>query len=234
MRAAVLYSFAGGESDTARQRELYAQVLESLDVVLKIGKADAALYRLRGTVHHKLGKAEEARDDYTRVLQAEPKAAEIWARRGWVYLLLLDAPKLALPDFDRAVQFDPGSADALLGRGGARVKLGSYREATSDAEEALKRDPERPRTLLHAARIYAQAAGKVETEALAVKRRVPEHQARYQDRALTLLQQALNRTPSGWRPALWRDAVKPDAAFNAIRHSAGYQQLRTQYGNAPK
>ena len=69
-----------------------------------------------------------------------PRSPALLARRGRLYLNS-DAPKLALRDFEEAINLDPSSrssADAYLGRGLARASLGLYREAVADASRALR------------------------------------------------------------------------------------------------
>ena len=50
------------------------------------------------------------------------------AYRGWTHLVV-DAPKLALRDFELAIELDPKNGDAYNGRGFVRASLGRHREA---------------------------------------------------------------------------------------------------------
>src|SRR5262249_37313946 len=45
----------------------------------------------------------------------------------------------ALRDFEEALELRPGSADPLLGRASARVKLGKVKEALTDVEQGLRK-----------------------------------------------------------------------------------------------
>ena len=56
----------------------------------------------------------------------------------------LDAPRLALCDFEELLRLHPSDGDAYTGRGSARCRLSRHREAVADAEEAL-RTARRPR-----------------------------------------------------------------------------------------
>ena len=71
---------------------------------------------------------------------------------------MLDAPKLALADFEAAIKVTPGDADAFTGRGSAHAKLGDHRAAVADAREAIQAGKTDPRVKYNAARIYAIAA----------------------------------------------------------------------------
>ena len=109
------------------------------------------------------------------------------AYRGWTHLVV-DAPKLALRDFELAIELDSKNGDAYNGRGFVRAGLGRHREAVQDAAEALRLGPRSPRLLYNAARIYAQCPG-------------PDPQ-----RALELIQQALSLLPADERRDFLVDA----------------------------
>jgi tetratricopeptide (TPR) repeat protein len=147
--------------------------------------------------------------------------------RGWSYLIL-ESPRLALPDFEEALRLDPGSADARSGRGYARVLLGDWRAAVTDADEAVKRGPASPRLLYNAARTFARAAGRLPADPL---ERSPRSELRrqYQGRALELVRGALALVPPGQQAAFWKDYVEPDAALAPLRDAAGFVRLTRQY-----
>src|SRR5262249_48432031 len=120
------------------------------------------------------------------------------AYRGWTHLVV-DAPKLALRDFELALELDPRSGDAYNGRGFVLASLGRHREAIQNATEALHYGPPSPRLLYNTARIYAQCPGP------------------YRQRALDLIQQALSLLPADQRRAFWSRYIRSDAALAALR-----------------
>src|SRR5262249_29581192 len=145
----------------------------SLDQYLKLRPRTAPaivladVYRARGLTREKLGHAADAIADFTLALSHKEDSLT-YAHRGWSYLAN-KAPGLALPDFEKAIQLDGKNGDAYNGRGAARmalaVKPSHVQEAIADAETALSRGLNHdPRLLWNAARIYAQAAARLEAD----------------------------------------------------------------------
>ena len=132
------------------------------------------------------------------------------------------AAQLAVRDFEHAIRLDPSSGEFYSGRGSALVALGRHREAVGDAEESLRHGESDPRLHYSAARILAQAAEDVRPERRPRSASEPTTVQAYQDRALTLLGQAVERTPPDERAAFWRDVVNPDRVFTAIRRHPAY------------
>src|SRR5262249_49406276 len=90
-------------------------------------QALAEAYCARGLLHFDAGEMRAAIECYTQSLRSEIGSAAL-RQRGWAYLLV-NAPALALADFEDAVQLRPGDGDALVGRADARVNLGHTDEA---------------------------------------------------------------------------------------------------------
>jgi tetratricopeptide (TPR) repeat protein len=167
-------------------------------------------------------------DDYTQALALKRDGAT-YAHRGWAHVLS-EAPLLALHDFEEAIRLEPELADAYNGRGYARVKLGQYRQAVADAEEAIRRGPRSERTLYNAARIYAQAVGKVDAETGATRPTgTAVLRARYESRALELIRQALDLHSASERRAFWQEFIMPDGALQPIRRAPGLVRLAERY-----
>jgi tetratricopeptide (TPR) repeat protein len=127
----------------------------------------ANVYRARGLTEVKLGHHAEAIADFTVGLSLKKNSVS-HAYRGWAYLVT-KSPRLALADFDAAIQLDEHNGDAYSGRGFARLALGGkfsdYQKAVADADKALGHGSSKdPRRLWNAARIYAQAAAKLEAK----------------------------------------------------------------------
>jgi tetratricopeptide (TPR) repeat protein len=175
----------------------FEEVIKACDLYLGTGKPLESVYRGRGLARAELGQYPGAIEDFTKALELHPTAA-VLAYRGWTHLVV-DAPKLALRDFELAIELDSESGDSYNGRGFARASLGRHREAVKDAEEALRLGPRTPRLLYNAARIYAQCPGP------------------YRQRALELIQQALSLLPADERQTFWSTHIRTDAALAAIR-----------------
>ena len=147
-------------------------------------------------------------------------AALLLARRGSL-LLITDAPRSALRDFDASIRLDPSgadSADAYLGRGMARVTLSEYRQAVADVRQALDLGEPTDKRLYSAARIYARAAVAAAADVRKTGQDAVDLVSRYQDQAVELLRQAVMRLPAAKRPAFVREVVKNDPALAALRH----------------
>ncbi len=183
---------------------------------------EAPLYRARAALRARAGDHQGAVEDYTLALRLVPEAAS-YNNRGWEYLAL-EAPALALADCERALRLKPDDSDALLGRGSARVKLGSYREAVTDVEQALRSGPVSTRSAYHAARVYSLASrlAAEDTPANAAGRNLALH---YQDQAIALLRDAVAVLPPQERADFWSSTVRRDVAFNSVRACQGYRQL---------
>jgi tetratricopeptide (TPR) repeat protein len=213
--------------------ERHREAAQAVDHYLAgAGKPRADVYRVRGLARSKLGDRCGAVADYTRALEVDqlagkPTDARTLAYRGWAYLTL-DAPRLALADFEEAVRLDPPNADARNGRGYARVVVGDWRAAVEDAEGAVKRGPATPRLLYNAARTFARAAGRLPAAALERGPR-SELKRQYEGKALELVRSALELVPAGRQGAFWKEYVEPDPALVAVREAAGFGRLQARY-----
>ncbi|MGH7127955.1 MAG: tetratricopeptide repeat protein, partial [Planctomycetaceae bacterium] len=113
----------------------FEEAVESFTAYLELAEPVGDVYRARALARAALGESRASINDITRSLELEP-SPNMLTRRGWAYLL--KANELALQDFDEAIRLNPDNADSFNGRGYARVLLGRYEAAVSDAEEAIK------------------------------------------------------------------------------------------------
>jgi hypothetical protein len=143
--------------------------------------------------------------------------------------LRLEAPRLALADFDAALHLEPNSADALSGRGRARALIGDVASAVTDAEAAVKQGPVSARLLFNAACIYATAAAELDARPRNASIRDGDR-FRYQDQTVDLLRDALEQVPEGERRAYWRDYVLTEPVLAKLQRHLAMQQLATKYG----
>jgi tetratricopeptide (TPR) repeat protein len=101
---------------------------------LVLGVAVVALAAGLGLAWRQHRRDAEARD--RRDAQAVFRSAEKFRREG--------AFQPAILEYTRAIDLDPGSADAWSGRGVARMGLERWAEAASDLDHALELDSRRP------------------------------------------------------------------------------------------
>jgi tetratricopeptide (TPR) repeat protein len=209
-----------GRAETYGKLSDWNQVVLSLDQYLKRpgpaagANALAEAYRARGQARVKLGQCPDAIADFTLALSHQAEALT-HTHRGWAYITC-NAPHLALPDFEKAIQLDGNYGEAYLGRGAVRVALavtrGHLREAVADAESALSRGPKNdPRLLCKAARIYALAAAKMEGERDFLGAKMGEQ---YREQARRLLREALKGTPAAERAAFVRKSIQADTVLS--------------------
>ena len=190
----------------------FEEVITAFERYLETGKPLESVYRGRGLARTELGQYPGAIEDFTKALELHPTSA-VQAYRGWTYLVA-DAPKLALRDFELAIELDPKNADAYNGRGFARAKLGRHPEAVKDAAEALRLGPPSARLFYNAARTYAQCPNP------------------YPRRALELIRQALSSLPAADRRDFWSTHIEKDVAFAALRNQPSFTRLEFELSGA--
>jgi tetratricopeptide (TPR) repeat protein len=221
-----------GEVLLALPQARYADAAAMFDTYLERGGAPSvAIFRQRGHARAKLDRHAEAIDDFSRALEAKPKAEErplLYLSRGLEYLAV-NALMPALGDFEEVLRLQPDSAEAYLGRSYVRVKQGDLQKGMEDADRAVKGDPKEPGLWHGAARVYAQAATQRKTDKGAEESQ-GLRRTRYQWRAMGLLQQALSLVPAGERAAYWRDKVLKDPALVPLRGLPQYDRLAARYG----
>jgi eukaryotic-like serine/threonine-protein kinase len=190
----------------------FEAVIKAFDAYLETGKPLESVYRGRGLARSELGQYPGAIDDFTKALELHPTSA-VQANRGWTYLVV-DSPKLALRDFELAIELDPKNSDAYNGRSFARAKLGRHREAVLDVAEALRLGPPSARLFYNAARTLAQC---------------PSPQPR---RAVDLIRQALSALPAAGRRDFWTAHIQKDAALAVLRSQPSFTRLEYELTGA--
>ena len=194
----------------------YDEAARSCDAARSVGAQRSWLYKFRALTRELKNDHAGAAADYSEALRQAPDDPELLIRRGWAYLAAGTA-KLALLDFDRSVARDRSSAVAYSGRGTARASLGMPREAADDAEESLRRGRPEARLLYAAARIYALAAPSLANEPGKNRRSAETLAQSFEDRAVSLLNEAVQRQPSSKREAYVRDMVFADPVLGRLR-----------------
>ena len=192
-----------------------------------------AVYQARGLIHAAANQLPGAIDMYSAALRLDLKDNKTRGLRGWTYLET-GALKLALADFEEWIRLAPTSAEALIGRGSARIRMGKLKDAVEDAAKAEKQGALSDRLLFHLARLYALAAAQAETEARAGRpaKNLPgaSQSAQYEEKALQYLRWSLQKMPPEKRSAFWREQVLTDPTLMALRRGNAFQQMAKQYG----
>jgi tetratricopeptide (TPR) repeat protein len=210
----------------------YAEAVQAFDCYLeKGGPATAKVYQARALARGQAKDPAGAVEDYTRALTLEREPTAItgmFVNRGQAYLSC-QANLPALRDFDEAINRDPQNATAYLGRGLARVRKGDIPEGVRDAEKAFQIESQSPKTTYHAARIFAQAAGKSDSDRERRNREAMERRFFYEDRAVALIRRALGLLPESQRQLFWQENIAEDSALGPIRRTYGFVKLEEQY-----
>jgi tetratricopeptide (TPR) repeat protein len=202
----------------------YDEAIQSCNAALAQGKKSAVLFELRGLAHAAHEDYSSAIADYGRALEIRPDDGRLLAHRGWAYLVA-DSPQLALGDFAAAVRLDRADGDAYNGRGTASARLGDHRAAVADARTALRLDKMNPRVIYNAARIYALAAPVAAAEVGENPRTARQISSQYQDQAVQLVREALEREAPQNRAGFWRDTIQKDPALKSIRRRLKFDEL---------
>ena len=214
-----------GHSDAALIRiqilldlKLYAEVVRACDEALETRRDAAELWELRGLARSFRQDFGAAVSDFTHAINLEPTRWSARVQRGWAYFLS-DAPRLALEDFNTVIDKHPNQAEAYGCRGFALASTGQPWDAVLDAENLLRRaDPTDTRAWYNAARIYARSATSL--LASSGSKRPPDAISlaeNYRDRALSLIERALDQLPPDRRQTFARDVIQTDPALAGIR-----------------
>jgi serine/threonine protein kinase/Flp pilus assembly protein TadD len=204
----------------------YDEAIRSFNICLAGGDASASIYEARGLALASRGSYDRALADYTMALSLGKPTSSLLANRGWVYLLS-GASTPALRDFDEALKLDPSNSHALSGRGLTNVQIHRTREAVEDANASIRLSPDDSRQIYNAARVYCQAAAKLESS----PDRNPVMLARaerYRVETMRLLERAIELCPAGDRSRFWNEFVRKDNSFDLIKRSRSFLALGAQ------
>jgi tetratricopeptide (TPR) repeat protein len=112
------------------------------DVVSK-SPQKARGYDSRGNAYNKIGKYEQAFNDFNKAITLQPNYSTAYNNRGNVFNR--DGKyKQALEDYTKAIELQPNYASAYSNRGHVNCKLKKYEEALNDINKALSLKPNYP------------------------------------------------------------------------------------------
>jgi tetratricopeptide (TPR) repeat protein len=142
--------------------ENYEAAIESLQKVLAEKDDFAYAHFELGYAYTGLGKSKQARPEYERALQLDPKMAEAALNLG--ILLLNEEPAAAVAPLEKAVELltTESRPRALLGL--AYEKSGDIEKAAGAYEGALALDPKDTETSLRLAQLYFRQNRPAEAE----------------------------------------------------------------------
>ena len=110
---------------------------------------------IEGHVHKHSQLLEEAKDDYTRAIQRDPRMVEAYVNRGYTLNDMQD-PQHASEDFHTALKLAPNNGIAHLGLSFSELQLRQAKQALEEAKEAQQLMGESGATHLAMATAYRQ------------------------------------------------------------------------------
>jgi tetratricopeptide (TPR) repeat protein len=123
-------------------RHQYDEALADYDRAIKLEPAMGRAYNNRCLIRAITGKDLVAGlQDCDTAQKLMPLNLDVRDTRGFIYLKLGD-PRLALKEYNDALDVDPNRPLALYGRGIARLMIGETREGEGDKAAAVTLDPE--------------------------------------------------------------------------------------------
>ena len=111
----------------------------------------AEAHNYLGVVYARMGRSEDARREFTRVLELDPSSASASNNLGSLALLSGDSAS-AVRHLERALELDPGSASASNGLGVARARAGDLDGAIAAWRRAVELSPTQFDAMLNLAR----------------------------------------------------------------------------------
>jgi tetratricopeptide (TPR) repeat protein len=185
-----------------------------------------------GSAYYSLGRYEEAKNIYSRILAINPYDHDAFQFRGATNIRL-GKDKDALADFNRALELNPNDYVAIHDRGKALINLGKDKDALADFNRALELKPDHPIILSTRGALYVYM-GKYK-EALADFNRSlelrPDDPGTFYnlacffslwgktDKALTYLKKAIGLDEK------FREMAKTDEDFNKIKKAPRFKKL---------
>ena len=124
----------------------------------------AALTNLGNTLM-RLGVVEQAVDAHDRAIQLKPDYADAYCNRGMALLLLLNRNDEADQSFDRALSFQRGHLQAMIGKGMASLRLRHFDAAQGAFNAVLAIKPDFAEVLAFRARAHQEMGQLARAEA---------------------------------------------------------------------
>lgn len=118
----------------------YSRAEIILDELLAQDRDEPRLYAHRGYTRYRLGKYEDAVEDFSAALLLKPNAKNTLFLRGRC-LEELESFREAICDYDRVIALSPETADAYAHKGFCLEQLGELNDARSAYERALQLNP---------------------------------------------------------------------------------------------
>jgi tetratricopeptide (TPR) repeat protein len=126
----------------------YLEAMQHYDQLMDPGNPDVLKLHRRAAVLDASGHIDQALEDYTAAVKADPKSAFAFLGRGVLLAGRKRAYDRAIEDFDKVLALQPDNVDALIARGDASSNLGRAGRALVDLNRAVALAPDRPAAYL--------------------------------------------------------------------------------------
>lgn len=146
-------SVCGAIKDKVREGK-YAEAAAFCDILLQSFSKSAEIHYLRGVLNHKAGNLAKTKEDYTFILDNDITDARVLNNLGVIYAADKENEK-AVELFNKAIERDPGLAEAHYNLGGIFLLTGDYDGAISEYTKVVDKEPENIEALYHLGRAYA-------------------------------------------------------------------------------
>ncbi|HEY9786997.1 MAG TPA: hypothetical protein V6D17_16515 [Candidatus Obscuribacterales bacterium] len=130
----------------------FEKSLADLDAAIRLQpRSDPELYYLRAWVHSNyLRDYKGALDDLNTVIHVNPKDADAYDERGWLYQKMVE-PQKEIADYNTALSLSPDDGYIYIDRAHAYGRLKQYQKAKEDIDKAARLIPNEPSIFINLA-----------------------------------------------------------------------------------
>ncbi|MBX7170762.1 MAG: tetratricopeptide repeat protein [Pyrinomonadaceae bacterium] len=151
-----------------QQNKEYEKAIEDLDTSLKyqsFNRQDSLIYNNRGLAKKELGKTEEAKKDFLKALETDPKSIQALTNLGVIYF---DQGNFVEAENQFKKGLQENASDPFVNYNLARTwaKMNRHKEALSIYEKLLQTTRNNPELMIDAAISYSAAGQKDKAQAL--------------------------------------------------------------------
>ena len=119
----------------------YGKALADCDSVIAHNKKYENIYIIRGMILGRMGRKEEAIDNFCKGIEADKLNLNSYVERGAEYMEM-DKPELAMKDFEKVLEKDSMNTYAIFERAQAKMKLKDYKGALKDLNRVIELSPD--------------------------------------------------------------------------------------------
>lgn len=189
---------------------LYDKAITYLSSAIDLDPHYSEYYNQRANLYLKMGRLDDARNDYLKAIELSPPYPEVWTNLAQCYRLRGQMAE-AVDAYSTSLDLDPNQSLALVGRAQALELLEQPDAALEDYSAAIALNSNQPLVLANRAILHYDAGRYQEAFndlnlAIALS---PENPEFYQNRAVALI--ALSRFEEATQDLATYLRLKPDA-----------------------